>query len=406
MIDPFILTRALHIAATLVAGGTVAFMVLIADVPALRRRLVVMVWIALAVAILSGLAWLVLLASEILGTPLAEVCLHGGAWRFATDTRLGEVAGARLLLALGLALLLPFPAARWLQLAAAAGFMALTAFTGHGGATPGAAGVVHLAADVVHLVAAGFWLGALPAFALLLAEARRDAGLDGAVATAARRFSPLGIACVGALLLTGAINAGSLLAGPRDLLATDYGRVLLLKVGLFLAMVAIAAVNKFHLTPQLPAPRAMRALSRNSWAEIGIGAGIVLLVGALGTMEPSGHIHEHSGAVPPDAAYVHIHDVQAMADVAITPGRPGRTGATIRLSREDGSEFPAKELTFTLEPTASGGKSVQATATYTAGFWQTGNIDIPVAGIWTVRIVVTPADGAPIVLDAPIVIEP
>jgi hypothetical protein len=46
------------------AAGTVAFMALIADVPTLRRQLIVSIWIALAVAILSGLAWLVWLKAD------------------------------------------------------------------------------------------------------------------------------------------------------------------------------------------------------------------------------------------------------------------------------------------------------------------------------------------------------
>jgi len=69
MADPLILVRGVHFAATLLAGGTVAFVVLVAepaaakirpDFTALRHRLTVLSWLALAVAIVSGTAWLVL----------------------------------------------------------------------------------------------------------------------------------------------------------------------------------------------------------------------------------------------------------------------------------------------------------------------------------------------------------
>ena len=95
MIDPLILFRAVHIAATVLASGTVAFTVLIAepavgaalaDFSALRRRLTWIVWIALAVAILSEASWLVLLSAEIYGAPVIAVCLHGGVWTVLTDT--------------------------------------------------------------------------------------------------------------------------------------------------------------------------------------------------------------------------------------------------------------------------------------------------------------------------------
>ncbi|HEY4973379.1 MAG TPA: hypothetical protein VII41_07205, partial [Steroidobacteraceae bacterium] len=150
----------------MLASGTVSFMVLIADVPALHRRLRLTVWSALLVAILSGLGWLVLLASDILGAPIVDVCLHGGARSIATDTRFGMVWCARLVLAIGLGVLMLAPAARLLQLAAAALLVGLLALIGHAGATPGLAGRIHLVSDMFHLVAAGAWLGALPAFAL------------------------------------------------------------------------------------------------------------------------------------------------------------------------------------------------------------------------------------------------
>ena len=98
------------------------------------------VWLALAVAVVSGAVWLVLLASDILGASFADVCLHGGAWPVLTDTRFGLVWCIRLALALLLALLLPWPATRWLQITIAAAFLALPALVGHAGATPGLAG--------------------------------------------------------------------------------------------------------------------------------------------------------------------------------------------------------------------------------------------------------------------------
>ncbi|MSP32815.1 MAG: hypothetical protein EXR03_08355, partial [Pseudolabrys sp.] len=106
MIDPLILARSVHIVATVLASGTVCFMVLVADVPALRRRLTVTIWMALALAIVSGAAWLVWLAAEIHGAPVAEVCLNGGAWTVLTDTRFGQVWCARLALALLLVVLM------------------------------------------------------------------------------------------------------------------------------------------------------------------------------------------------------------------------------------------------------------------------------------------------------------
>ena len=143
MLDPLILARGIHLAATVLAAGTVAFMALVADLPALRRdalHAVDLVWVALAVAILSGLAWLVWLSADIYGAPIIEVCLHGGVWSVLTETRFGLVWIARLGLALLLGVLMLWPATRLLQLAVAACLLGLIALIGHAGATPGTAG--------------------------------------------------------------------------------------------------------------------------------------------------------------------------------------------------------------------------------------------------------------------------
>jgi len=416
--DPLILVRAVHFAATVLASGTVAFMVLVAEpaapvkktagFAALRRRLVILIWIALAVAILSGAAWLVLLASDILGASIADVSLHGGAWPVITDTRFGVVWSVRLVLALLLGLLLLWPAARNLQLAAAAGLVALPALVGHAGATPGTTGGFHLASDMVHLLSAGAWLGSLPALVLLLTQARRAAqpAWKNFAIIATRRFSILGMLSVGALLATGIINGWNLLGAPHDLVATDYGRLVALKIGLFASMVAIAAVNRFYLTPRLPKPAASRALQRNSLAEICLGLCVLLFVGMLGTLSPTAHVHFMPAGIPPEAAFVHIHDADGMADVIIDPGHAGRADATIRVLREDFSQFPAKEVHLTLDPPKARTQAVEEAATEQAdGTWLVNGIELSEPGIWTVKVIVTTRRGNRIVLDAPIVIE-
>ena len=357
---------------------------------------------------LSGAAWLVLLASNILGASLADVCLHGGAWPVLVDTRFGLVWCTRLVLALLLAVLVLWPMTRGLQVAAAAALAALPALVGHAGATPGLAGDFHLLSDLTHLLAAGAWLGGLPAFAWSLWRARRTAKpawLDFAIRVT-RRFSVVGILSVGALLASGLINSWYLLGSPRDLVATDYGRLVGLKIGLFAAMVAIATVNRFYLTPRLPAVPALRTLQRNSVAEICLGLCVLLFVGMLGTLPPSAHTHAAFEGIPPAAAFVHIHGAEAMTDVMINPGHPGQADVTIRVSREDMSLFPAKDVRLVLEPPGPAGRPVEQNAVEQADqTWLVSGITVSEPGIWTVRVIVRPNSGEPIDLDAPIVIE-
>jgi copper resistance protein D len=415
VIDALVLTRWIHFAASLFAAGTVSFAVLVAqpaattsgvDLKELGRHLRLWVWSALVIAFVSGVIWLLLVSADILDLSVLDVCVHGGAWSVLTETRFGTLWTARLGLALLLAVLLLRPRAAPLQLAAAAGLIVLLAWVGHAGATLGPAGTLHLASDIGHLMAAGAWLGGLPALAMLLAWTRKASVPGGFAARATARFSRLGTVSVAVLLATGIVNSWFLLSGPRDLWATDYGRLVLLKVLLFVAMVGIAAVNRFRLTPRLPAARALRSLQRNSLAETGLGLVVLLVVGAMGTMEPAKHVHPITAEVPPDAAYVHIHTNEAMADLTIDPGKPGRANVTIRVSREDFTELTVKSVGLALDPPEHGGGSVERAANHADdGTWKIAAFTIDKPGVWTARVIVTPISGPPIVLDAPVVIE-
>lgn len=421
MIDPIILFRAVHIGSMVFACGTVAFTVLVAEpalrpacagaiagLAGLRRRYNLVVWGALALAVLAQAAWLAWLSAKIYGAPVIAVCLNGGVWTVLTDTRFGLIGIIRFALATILAAILLWPATRRLQLAAAVGLVVLMALVGHAGATPGIAGDILLASDMVHLLAAAAWLGALPALAMLLGRTRHsnDPAWRDIALRATRRFSWIGIVCVAALLATGIVNSWNLLGGPRDLITSDYGRLVFLKIGLFVAMIGIAAANRFHFTPQLPDPNALRALQRNSWAETGLGLCVLLVVGALGTLSPSGHAHSTNADVPPDAAFVHIHTNIAMAEVTVEPGRAGKANAHIRLLRHDFSEYPTRSVELTLDPPTAGSKIAREAARLPDGTWKVNGLDVPQPGVWTVRVIIPTDDGAPIVLDAPIVIEP
>ena len=425
MVDPLIIVRAIHFAATIAAAGTVFFQFMVAAPaihaahgrwpPDLLHRLYSrLALIALTIVVLSGLLWLLLLASEIYGASIVEVCLQGGALAVLTNTRFGLVWIGRLALALLLAQSLcwpraqPLPAASQLLLLAAAGLLVSLAWIGHAGATLGPAAPYHLASDVLHLTAAGIWLGGLLPLLMLLrhaGRARRPAG-TALAAAATRRFSLLAMLSVGALLATGIVNAWTLLGGARDLLTTDYGRLILLKTGVFAAMLGIAYVNRFHLTPRLAAPWALRRLRRNTLAEIGLGLCIMLFVGALGALEPTAHAHLPAPAEA-GAGFVHIHSEQAVAEVAIAREPTGAARATIRLMNEDFTPRAATQVTLSLMNPGAGLAAIRRPAVKNPDeTWIVDDLLLPQPGRWELQLDVRIGDREPITLVAPILLEP
>ncbi|MBI3516824.1 MAG: CopD family protein, partial [Proteobacteria bacterium] len=109
-----------------------------------------------------------------------------------------------------------------------------------------------------------------------------------------RRFSALGLVCVTALIVTGLVNAWFMVDSLESLVGTLYGRLLLLKIVLFGAMLGLAARNRWQLAPRIggaagagAAAPAVRALARNALIEVVLGAAVILVVGLLAVTPPA-----------------------------------------------------------------------------------------------------------------------
>ena len=442
-----IYARAIHFAATLMAAGVVFFIILIA-VPALRAvrdesgvraalwpKLAFIAWFSLILAAGSSVAWLVLVAASMSGEPPSGVFSGGVLWTVITQTHFGSDWTIRLVLAgLLAAILAPLLSAHerrpWIGAAAvilAAAFAGSLAWAGHATGAEGSEAVIHPVADFLHLVAAAAWVGALIPLALLLSATGGKDASTAIARTAVLRFSTLGVVSVATLLVTGTIDAWYLVGSIAALTGTYYGKLLLAKIALFVAMVAVAAVNRFYFTPRLHSDDAgasrpaLSQLRRNAVIEAVGGAAVICLVAVLGTQPPAIHAahqhgdHEHadhqaaaeSGAIPDDASFVHIHTEQGMADVMVEPGRAGRAHATVHLWNDDSEPLPARAVQFSVTAPAAGSRPTTFAATQDAdGAWQVDGLEFSQAGNWMVSVDAGFADNRHIILAAPIVIDP
>lgn len=191
----------------------------------------------------------------------------------------------------------PFPAAAIVTIAGATALASL-AWSGHAGATEGLPGTLHRASDALHMIAAAIWLGAILAFLLLLRSLRGaepDPARTARTARSLDSFAATGTMCVLALTATGLINA-ELTLGIRNAgtsLATPYGQLFVAKLLLFGTMLALAAANRWRLTPALRASStsgdariAVRTMRRSLVMEALAGAAILALVAWLGMLAP------------------------------------------------------------------------------------------------------------------------
>jgi putative copper resistance protein D len=156
---------------------------------------------------------------------------------------------------------------------------------------------MRIATDMLHLLAAGAWLGALPGLVLLLSTAHRSGAASAidAAARATRRFSTLGVLSVSILIATGTANAVYLVRSFAALIGSEYGQFVLAKLALVAAMLALAVVNRWRLSPRIAAGDrgSVGALARNAALETLAGIGVVAIVGVLGITVPGMHSMHH-----------------------------------------------------------------------------------------------------------------
>ena len=300
--------RAVHYASAMLLLGEIVFAIAVAG-PLLRRapsggypdgdrdrRFVAVAYCSLAGSLASGAAWFAAQSAIMSGLPVAEAMTRPTLGLVLGGTTFGLVFAARAGLAVALAAVLVVmrrsaPATRRpgfaVAAALAAGYLGSLAWTGHAVTGDEAGGPVLLAADVGHLLAAGAWLGALPALVFALGRARAA----NAAAAAARRFSTLGVASVGMLTASGLVNAWYQVGDIPGLVGTGYGRLLVAKLALFAAMLAVATVNRGLATRPVAAHDhgALRRLRRNAMLEIALGIGVIVIVGVLGVTIPATH---------------------------------------------------------------------------------------------------------------------
>jgi putative copper resistance protein D len=109
------------------------------------------------------------------------------------------------------------------------------------------------------------------------------------------RFSGMGYVAVATLIGSGLVNSWFLVGSISSLLKAPYGQILLGKLALFVAMLALAAANRFWLVPAMNETRTGSGGSA-TWSgrlrshvlgEQFLGLMVLLSVSLLGTMRPA-----------------------------------------------------------------------------------------------------------------------
>jgi|GEM_PF-616535 putative copper resistance protein D len=304
---PLVVTRWIHFASVFVLFGSSFFWFYMPREHSLSHpgqltktlsATSVMLRIAAPLAAISGVAWMALVLINM--TSDFHSVLNAEDLRlYFFETPVGTVSIIRLaLLAVAVVVaFLPWHGRVWYSALLHTGALLLISQAWLGHAAEGGSGVygaIMITVYVIHMFAGGAWVGGLPPLLSGLVEQRHFAPNEARICTVdiLSRFSAMGMVAVILLVVTGITNAGFRVAGSFGVLFdTEYGNVLFTKIGIVVAMLALAYFNRFVFMPRLrrAALKGMGAitwLGRSVALELALGVGVMFVAAVLGITPP------------------------------------------------------------------------------------------------------------------------
>jgi copper transport protein len=177
----------------------------------------------------------------------------------------------------------------WLVAGLAALVLGVTpALAGHAAASPRFTSLM-IVSDFLHVLGGASWLGSL--FVVMVVGVPLSLMLDGSerwssVASLVNSFSPVALASVTVVVVSGLIASWVHLEHLSALWQTAYGQVLLLKLALVAITLTIGAYNFRRVQPQLVNEVGATRLRRSAMLELAFGFLILLVTGFLTGISP------------------------------------------------------------------------------------------------------------------------
>ena len=282
MTDALVLCRFLHFTVVLMLFGAWVFRPLLLGRetvlldPSLPR---VTLWLT-AIALISGVGWLLLITASMAGS--ADAAFDPATLGLVlSNTFFGQVWRWHLLLNLLLLalLLMPWRSSSLWRISLSSLLLATLAPVGHGAMLDGLQGQLLILNQIIHLACVGAWLGGLMLLVMILRQPATHS-----LSAILQRFSGIGYALVAGLVMTGLINV-RVLTGvfwPTPLLS-GFALILLIKVVLVIGMLGLALFNRRRVKDCQQHLGQLRTSVVLEWL---LGIGAVAAVSLLGTMPP------------------------------------------------------------------------------------------------------------------------
>jgi copper transport protein len=335
-----------------------------------------------AAVLLAAIAVVALLAETSKDTGRPGTPVPSGHTEAGLPARSG---GAGWLLALGVA---------------SGGGLLVHALASHA-AAPSSLRWLNLLAQWGHLLMVGVWIGGL---AWLLASLRGRPRAE--MARPVLRFSRLATWSLAAVVTTGLLRAVQELGGWQRLLGTSFGRTLDVKLGLFAALAALGALNRFRVVPQLAG-----GSGRLSWlrwtvrGELWLAGGVLLAAALLSQLPPGTDSTAAAAGATAAAARPAAPGLQAngtdytttvRVTLQVTPGAAGPNRFLASVSDYDsGAAVPARHvrISASLPARPELGTAELDLRRGSDGRWHGQGPVLSIAGRWSITALVEEASG-------------
>ena len=241
------------------------------------------------------------------------------------------------------------------------------------------------ALDWAHLVGASAWLGALPSAWVL--SRRTGTGQTALFAAILRRHGPMALVAAPVVALTGIANSPLVLGQGRDLVASDYGNLLVAKAVLLAVALGIGAVNHLALRG-----RGRAALAVLVTAEVVVAALAVSAAATMVTIQPAAARAPVLAAPPVHPAHFFGELGDARVHVAVSLPAPGRQAyrVTIRDSTSGPAPPDVQKVFLSFTPPAAGGlpgERIELEADPLGGLWIAAGAHTPLVGEWGLEVI-------------------
>jgi copper transport protein len=249
-------------------------------------------------------------------------------------------------------------------------------FSGHASVS----GPVALIADAAHVQAAAVWVGGLAFVVAALVLSREDRWP--VAAASVPRFSTMAVVSVSVLVIAGTVNGYLQVRAWRGLWDTEYGVLLLVKLGLVIPLLAFGAYNNRYAVPRLRTQIASalerRRFLRFATAELVIMAAVVGVTAGLVNAPPARtEVAMHEGYEQ------EIELGPLMAHVTVTPAMPGAN--EIQLEFEDDRPDEVR-VSASLPAQRIGPLRYRAERGMEPGAFVVADANLSPAGDWQLRI--------------------